>query len=279
MPEPTHPVPAGPSPAPGDAHRITPLDVRWLTVFADLAPAAEQDVPFWVAVTGWPLSPWRGAHEEFATLVPPDGRDTLRVQRCTAGPGGVHLDLHLPVASLAELDAPAAAAQAWGAVRVARVPDDDGPLGYVTLASPGGLPFCLVPDRRAGEPAPAPTPWPGGHRSLFRQVCLDAPPALFDAEVAFWAGLTGWPVEPFPGLAVVALGRPAHLPLRVIVQRTDDPAPAVGGHPEWWADDLDAEVTRHLGLGATLGFRGGHWQVLHAPSGADYCVIARDPRL
>ena len=41
------------------------------------------------------MSPSRGENGEFATLMPPDGDDFLRVQRLADGPSRIHLDLHV----------------------------------------------------------------------------------------------------------------------------------------------------------------------------------------
>src|SRR6266508_2409213 len=72
------------------------MAVRWVTAFLDLpsqlaGPATE----FWLAVTGYSLSPRRGKRQEFATLVPAAGDAFLRMQTVWDGPGGCHLDLHV----------------------------------------------------------------------------------------------------------------------------------------------------------------------------------------
>jgi Glyoxalase-like domain len=68
----------------------------WVSAFLDVAasawPAASE---YWSRLTGWPLSVPRGELDEFATLVPPDGDDYLRVQRLGDGPSRIHLDLHV----------------------------------------------------------------------------------------------------------------------------------------------------------------------------------------
>jgi hypothetical protein len=46
----------------------------WVTVFLDLPPTSfDRSVAFWRQVTGYGLSPSRGADGEFATLLPPSG--------------------------------------------------------------------------------------------------------------------------------------------------------------------------------------------------------------
>jgi len=171
----------------------------WLSAFLDFA-AADHDrgLSFWRGVTGYAVSPLRGEHDEFATLVPPDGDDYLRVQRREEGVSRIHLDLHVT-----DVVAAADAATALGATVLAR-PD----LGYVVLRSPGGLVFCNVGHPASGIPGSA--AWPGIRRSRVYQVCLDVPPVSYDAECAFWAGLVGGTVDGArrPGRAVLLRDRP-----------------------------------------------------------------------
>jgi hypothetical protein len=112
------------------------VSIRWVTVFLDF-PAGRFDagVAFWQRVTGYGLSPSRGAAGEFATLLPPLGDAYLRVQRTGSGPGGCHLDLHVDT-SAESLNAVAARAEAAGARTVHR---EDG---LVVAASPPGSRFA-----------------------------------------------------------------------------------------------------------------------------------------
>ncbi len=72
------------------------MTVRWLTAFIDRpGENFDETVRFWASVTGSSMSPTRGEHDEFATLIPPDGDAYLRVQRVAEGPGGSHLDVHV----------------------------------------------------------------------------------------------------------------------------------------------------------------------------------------
>ncbi len=241
------------------------ISVAWTTAFVDLpASSFDRGVAFWRAVTGSEVSPPRGEHGEFGTLLPAEGDAFLRVQRVLDGPGGVHLDLHV-----ADPRAAADQAVSLGATEVADP-------GYVVLRSPGGFPFCLVP----GEPGrrPPPEQWPEGTRSLVDQLCLDIPSTAYAEECGFWAALTGWePRTSSVSSDFSSLARPEGMPLRFLLQRLGEPAGAVRAHLDLAAEDRAAEVRRHASLGASVLAERGRWTVLRDPVGAAYCVTDRDP--
>jgi hypothetical protein len=238
---------------------VTPY---WVTAFLDQpADVHHVAVEFWVGVTGSSLSAARGDDGEFATLVPPSGDPHLRVQRLGSGPARVHLDLHVPV--------PREAADRAASLGAAEVAD----LGYVVMTSPAGVVFCLV-THPASSPAP-PASWPGG-RSQVDQVCVDAPPSTFDAELAFWEALTGWSRTPTGSPEFERLDGDGQ-PLRMLLQRLDDDGPA-GVHLDLAADDRAAEVARHVALGAVVEGSGDGFTVLVDPAGRRYCVTDRRPR-
>lgn len=236
------------------------MDVRWMTGFLD-SPSVDIE-PFWLAVTGTTRSARRGGGV-FATLVPAAGDAYLRVP-VTAAPPRTHLDLHVDAV-------PEAAGEA--VARGARVVRDAGDL--VVLRSPAGIEFCLVP--WGGQAVrPAAVRWPGGQRSVVDQLSLDVPVARFEAEADFWAGLTGWPRR-LPNLPEFEfLERPAGMPLRLLLQRVG--SAAAGMHVDLACDDVDAEVARHVGLGARVVRRvPGDWTTLQDPAGREYCVTGRSP--
>jgi len=238
----------------------------WVSAFLDLAPAdLDRAVEFWQGVTGYRLSERRGADGELATLLPPDGDDYLRVQRLGEGPGRIHLDLHVEEPRIAS-----EAAIELGAHVLVR-----HELGYVVLRSPGGFTFCLVRHQASARPAPA--TWPDGNRSVVDQVCLDLPPDRYDAELAFWQGLTGW--EPSPSISpeFSRLLTPDAMPLRWLIQRLDDPGGPVAAHLDLACDDRDAETARHEALGATVARVHQDWTVLTDPVGTPYCITRRKP--
>jgi len=239
----------------------------WMSAFLDLAPDRFEDgVAFWRGVTGHELSPARGETGEFATLVPPDGDDYLRVQRLGEGPSRIHLDLHVEDPQTA-----ADQAESLGATVVTR-----HDLGYVVMASPGGFTFCFVTHPAATRPQPA--AWPNGHRALVDQVCLDIPAAVHDMEVAFWCDLTGWELWNSPYREEFqSLVRPPGIPLRLLLQRLGDVDGVVSAHLDIATTDRSAEVERHGRLGATAGQENELWTVLTDPAGSPYCLTDRDP--
>lgn len=237
----------------------------WTSAFLDLAPDAhDAGLSFWRDVTGWAVSPVRGEAAEFVTLVPPEGEDHLRVQRLVSGRSRLHLDLHVP-------DPRTAADRAVG-LGARELAD----LGHVVLRSPGGLPFCLV-THPASVPAPA-TEWPGGHRSVVDQVCLDVPSELFDRELGFWQQVTGRERVGSPGHPEFhRLLRPPHDGLELLVQRLEEPLGEVRAHLDLATTDRGAETERHVALGATVVVERSGWTVLTDPTGAAYCVTDREP--
>ncbi|MCM0620010.1 VOC family protein [Nocardioides bruguierae] len=248
----------------------------WVSVFLDVAPASWETLPaFWAAVSGTTLSPPRGAASEFRTLVPASGDDHLRVQRRGAddpGPTRLHLDLHVTDAGPA-----AATAVDLGAAVVHRSEH-----GYVVLRSPGGLTLCFV--HHPASRRSAATTWTSSegrrHRSQVDQACLDVPPDAYDAEVSFWAALTGWETRASTTLpCFTSLVRPEGQPVRLLLQRLDEAAPGASAtaHPDLATDDRPAEVARHVALGARVLAEHPWWTVLAVPDGLAYCVTDRAP--
>jgi hypothetical protein len=243
---------------------VTP---RWIVAFLDL-PGDTHDAgaDFWSAVTGFQRGPQRGEQGQFATLVPPTGTDYLRVQRLEEHTPRVHLDLHVDDPASAAVEAEALGAD------VLESPYDD----LRTLRSPGGLVFCLVPE--AGGVRPPPTAWPDGRTSYVDQVCLDIPPSRYDAELTFWAAVTGWSRrDPRPGSEFGRVTGPADQPLSLLLQRLDEEQDEVTGHLDWAASDHEAELAAHEAVGAEVQGRFEGWTVLRDPAGLPYCVTRRRP--
>ena len=239
----------------------------WVSAFLDFAPGDfDRGVAFWRDVTGYAVSAPRGGTDQFVTLVPPDGDDYLRVQHLDDGPGRIHLDLHVADPTVAA----EAAIELGGHVLVRHE------AGYVVVRSPGGLVFCFVTHPAAHRPRAA--TWPDGTRSQVDQVCLDVPSTAYDVEVAFWRGLTGWDLTEVDEQEFERLQPPDEQPLRWLVQRLDDDGGPVSAHLDLSASDRDAEVARHVALGATQVAAREWWTVLTDPVGTTYCVTRRTPR-
>jgi hypothetical protein len=244
-----------------------------MTIFLDL-PAGSFDgtVAFWRQVTGYGLSPSRGANGEFATLLPPSGDAYLRVQRVADGTGGCHLDLHVDTAA-ESLGTAADRVRSAGA-RVTRLGE-----GFMVAQSPGGFPFCLVAWH--GERA-VPPPLAGASQSGASRVdtlCLDVPPDGFDRELAFWAALAGRPTRPAPVPGYAYLDGPAGWPARLLLQRREQAGPGdpVRGHVDFGCTDPLA-LDRHVALGARVAAAQQYWTVLTDPAGRGYCLVGREPR-
>jgi predicted enzyme related to lactoylglutathione lyase len=244
------------------------VTVRWLTAFID-RPADQLDLAmrFWSEVTGSAMSPMRGDHDEFATLLPPDGDAYLRIQRVADGVGGSHLDLHVD-----DITATAMRAGHLGA-RVTRELDD-----VIVMRSPAGMAFCVV-DHDGESTRPAPTALHGSTRAIVDQLCIDIPRVAYESECEFWSDLTGWEHRQGVLPEFSYLRVPAGMPIRLLLQRQDD-SPAgnrAGAHLDLACDDVEAAAAIHQELGAQLRARHEHWITMTDPAGLPYCLTRRDP--
>lgn len=244
------------------------MDVRWITAFID-RPADDfsETIDFWCAVSGSSLSAWRGDDGEFATLLPTDGSDAhLRVQRTRSGMPGSHIDLHVP-------DVEAGAAESVR--RGASVAADHG--AYVVLSTPGAMPFCVVAhDGEQQRQAPIAI-GDRGTTTLVDQVSVDADPDLFDDEVRFWSGVTGWSPVAARADGFIPLQRSPSMPLRVMLQRRDAPSRATSCHLDLACHDVSAAAAAHVVLGGSVVASRRYWTVMADPSGSAYCLTARRP--
>lgn len=244
------------------------MAVQWVTAFIDRPQSTvDSAVHFWSRVTATSLSPARGERGEFATFLPLTGDAFLRVQTVADGVGSGHLDLHV-----ADIGSVAERAVALGA----RAEPRDG---YITVVSPAGLRWCLVPAGDAEPRRPDAVTREAGHSSLVDQVCIDIPPGAYDTERAFWGVVTGWDVRRGSRPEFAVLDRPAGIPLRLLLQRLDT-VPEGGRatcHLDLACTDVDAEVDLHERWGAQVVARFPNWTTLTDPTGVPYCVTRRDP--
>jgi hypothetical protein len=219
---------------------------------------------FWEEVLGWPAgAAWPG-HPELSSFVPPVGTPYVHLQQI-AGPPRVHLDVEAE-----RITTTVDRAVELGATSVA---ERDR---WVTLLSPGGLPFCVVPATK--RELPEPVTWPDGHQARMVQVCIDSPTSVHDDEVAFWRAL-------LPGRWVGSEAREfagkwhdAGSPVQLLFQKLDETDGSVRAHLDHGTDDVRAEVHRLRGLGAADVAPGhGGWHVLRDTADLAFCVTANSP--
>ncbi|MBO3084677.1 VOC family protein [Cellulomonas fengjieae] len=109
------------------------------------------------------------------------------------------------------------------------------------------------------------------HRIMLREVIIDAPSADIDAVTSFWAAALAATPHPVPGEPYVALRGAASLPQVATQDIGDDPVPRF--HLDIETDDLEAEIARLEGLGATVRARFGTYAVLTDPVGLLFCLL------
>ncbi|MCX4764904.1 VOC family protein [Streptomyces sp. NBC_01275] len=243
------------------------MPVRWTYAFVDRpVEGFARAAAFWTAVTGTRLSELRGEQEEFATLLPgpphlPEQTDAcVKIQGVADGVGGAHLDF-----AVEDVPGFVGAALGLGAETVGAYD------GWAVLRSPAGQSFCAVPWH--GESVRPPVV----DGSRLDQVSLDVPPSAYDAEVAFWSALLpDWTSRSgsLPEFHVVA--PPSGLPIRILLQRLDEEAPAAAHLDLAAGPDIDAVRARHERLGASFVAGHPHWTVMRDPAGGLYCLTGRD---
>lgn len=113
------------------------------------------------------------------------------------------------------------------------------------------------------------------HRILLNTFIIDAPSEVRDQTVEFWACALGATVTPTRMDAYHVLDG-ALPPNRVVVQ--DVGTGTAGLHFDIHTDDLDAEIARLLGLGATMvdaswAEHPGRWVIMRDPAGVQFCVV------
>lgn len=239
--------------------------IRWLHAFID-RPASELDVAveFWSTVTGTTARP--GPEPAFAGLHSELGDDWLEVHGIPDGPGGAHLGF-----SVDDVRVFADRAVAAGASVVADLEH------WQILASPAGSAFRVAP-WRGQKRRPRPFAGPDGGLSRVHQVCLDLPPSRFDAEVAFWRAVTGWPLDT-TGLPVFSRLQPQRpVPIRILLQRLDEERDA-SAHLDVSASGIPATRAWHESLGASFVGEWPHWTTMTDPAGGTYCLTRGDPAI
>ena len=113
------------------------------------------------------------------------------------------------------------------------------------------------------------------HRNLLNTILIDVPTADVERTVAFWAAALGaTPVATrMPNYHILD---GAAEPNRLVVQDAGSGAARV--HFDIHTDDLEAEIERLQGLGATVvdaqwADHPGRWVVMRDPAGLEFCVV------
>ena len=108
------------------------------------------------------------------------------------------------------------------------------------------------------------------HKSRLGALVIDCHTDDLAEATAFWTGALGYEAVPDPSDdRYVSLRGPAG-EVNVILQKVEH---ASRVHLDIETDDIEAEVKRLQGLGATEVARIKSWVVLEAPSGHRFCVV------
>lgn len=108
------------------------------------------------------------------------------------------------------------------------------------------------------------------HRSRVYAILIDTPEAEAASAATFWSAALGVPAHPVPTEPQFTVLRDALPGLVPIVQAVDD-APRY--HLDIETDDVEAETTRLLALGAVQTAQWQECRVLRAPGGHLLCVV------
>jgi predicted enzyme related to lactoylglutathione lyase len=113
------------------------------------------------------------------------------------------------------------------------------------------------------------------HRIVLSSFIIDAPSDVRDRTVDFWAGaLDAQAVQTrMPDYHIL---EGASQDFRIVVQNVH--SGSAGVHLDIHTDDLDAEIERLLGLGATMvdaSYKDhpGQWVIMADPAGKEFCVV------
>jgi len=114
------------------------------------------------------------------------------------------------------------------------------------------------------------------HRILLSTIIIDARADDHETTAAFWAGALGAEVVRPRGGRDYRILEGASDDLRVVVQDVHSGQPGV--HLDIHTDDLEAEIERLKGLGATMvdgsfADHPGKWVIMADPTGKEFCVV------
>ena len=108
------------------------------------------------------------------------------------------------------------------------------------------------------------------HRSKLNAALVDVPEDVYDAEVAFWSGVTGRAPEYDPDNPAYADFGQVVPGMQFMVQRV---GAAARVHLDVETDDVEAEVCRLEALGARRVVAVKSWWVMRDPAGLLFCVV------
>lgn len=112
-------------------------------------------------------------------------------------------------------------------------------------------------------------------RNLLNTIDIDVPAEALEATVAFWSGALGaTPLR--TTMSNYTILEDAANPTRVVIQTIEEGAASM--HVDIHTDNLDAEVERLKGLGATVVTdewrdHPGQWVVMRDPAGIEFCLV------
>jgi hypothetical protein len=242
------------------------MEITWLSASIDLPEAQfEQGAQFWARVTSSRLSERRGDDGDYRTLIPAVGDAYVHVQETRSSENTIHLDVHVSDIAAARSTAVGLGASVISATE------------WSVMESPAGFVFCFVSDR-GDQHVPPRVEEPEPHH--LDQVSIDVPAALFDTECDFWQSLLGWELRRGRLEEFAVFVRPTGIPLRIILQRlgADDTDVRARAHLDVAAGDHRETIAdAHAAIGATHIRTETHWVTMMDPTGAAYCLTARNP--
>jgi len=113
------------------------------------------------------------------------------------------------------------------------------------------------------------------HRIMLTEAVIDVPADAVDATRDFWTAAVGADARPFPGHEEFIQLVGGATPMRFGLQRLDSGSARV--HLDIESDDVEAEVSRLEGLGASVVARPHSWVILRDPAGLEFCVVPANP--
>lgn len=114
------------------------------------------------------------------------------------------------------------------------------------------------------------------HRVLLSTLLIDSPSEDYELTAQFWAGALGAEQVRPRGMDDYRILDGASEDFRIVVQNVH--SGQAGVHLDIHTDDVDSEVARLTGLGATViddsfATHPGQWVIMADPAGRQFCVV------